>query len=296
MSEGAGETAQTLLLIKPKQAGAQSNWVIVTDERTYFVDFFVNPEPDYQSAIAWNYPVDGLRVLGEQGERQRLQFEKGSDINVFDSQAGFPNAGDATRSAAPDVRREPLTFNAATPDAGGVVGPLGMNLGSLNFGYVVLYQERGRDGKTKDATPPAWAPLRVFDDGSKTFLQFPPAARNLELPPVFGLDHPDSDRPQLVNYRRSGDYLVIDGLIAAAEMRAGEAPQQVVKIGFGRRRRWARGSARWGSRWVRCGRCWLRRRRPARSVRSKSESSSALLLGWTGGVSTRLTWARVRRC
>ena len=47
--------------------------------------------------------------------------------------------------------------------AGEVVGPLGTNLVDLNFGYVVLYQEHRADGKTKNAPPPAWSPLRVFD-------------------------------------------------------------------------------------------------------------------------------------
>jgi type IV secretion system protein VirB9 len=218
VEEGTGETAATLILIKPKQANTQSNWVLTTDERTYLVDLFVNPEPNFQSMIAWHYPLDGLRVLGDRREQQRLRVEKG-DVGGLNMLTGTAPAANTS------------TSTAAAPDAvGPTVGPLGMNLGDLNFGYVVLYQSRGRDGKTRDAEPPPWAPLRVFDDGSKTFVQFPPQARNYELPPVFALDHPDSKEAELVNYRRSGDFLVIDQLVVAAEMRAGEAPQQIVKI------------------------------------------------------------------
>ena len=219
VQEGVGPAAATLILVKPKEANAQSDWVITTDERTYLVDLYINPEPNFQSMIAWHYPLDGLRVLGERREEGRLRFEKGGQdtggLNLF----GGP-ATAAMRPAAPD-------------EAGSVdptVGPLGMNLEDLNFGYVVLYQSRGPDGKTQDAPAPPWAPLRVFDDGRKTFIQFPPQARHHELPPVFALDHPESDRAELVNYRRSGDFLVLDRLAVAAEMRAGEAPQQVVKI------------------------------------------------------------------
>jgi hypothetical protein len=117
--------------------------------------------------------------------------------------------------------------------AGEVVGPLGMNLVDLNFGYVVLYQERGADGKTKDAPPPAWSPLRVFDDGRKTYLHFPPQVRSRELPPLYALDHPEAADGRLVNYRRSGDYLITDGLAPAWRLRAGEAPQQIMTVARG---------------------------------------------------------------
>jgi type IV secretion system protein VirB9 len=222
VEEGSGETAATVILVKPKQANTQSNWVLTTDERTYLVDLFVNEQPNFQSMIAWHYPLDGLRVLGDRQEQRRMRVEKGDGggLNLLSG------ATPATNVAA-------TSGDANGSTVGEVVGPLGMDLGDLNFGYVVLYQSRGRDGRTRDAEPPPWAPLRVFDDGRKTFVQFPPQARNYELPPVFALDHPDSRDAELVNYRRSGDFLVIDQLLVAAEMRAGEAPQQIVKIARG---------------------------------------------------------------
>ena len=215
VQEGTGPAAATLILVKPRHAGTQSNWVLTTDERTYLVDLYVNAEPNFQSMIAWHYPLDGLRVLGERREAGRLRFKTG----VTD---GVPLPG--LPPAPPDANAQ------AAGGPASAAGPLGMDLADLNFGYVLLYQSRGPDGRTRDADPPAWAPLRVFDDGRKTFVQFPPSARHRELPPVFALDHPDSEDAELVNYRRSGDFLVLDRLIVAAEMRAGDAPQQVVKI------------------------------------------------------------------
>ena len=229
--EGVGPTAATVILFKPKHAGVQSNWVLTTDERTYFLDVFVNAEPNYQSAVAWYYPLDGMRVLGDRREQGRLRVEK-NDAGGLNAVAPAHASINAMPSPAAPATNAPNA--SATEGVGPAVGPLGMNLDHLNFDYVVLYQSRGRDGKTKDAAPPPWAPLRVFDDGSKTFVQFPPAARNYELPPVFALDHPDAEKSELVNYRRSGDFLVLDQLVVAAEMRAGDAPQQVVKIARGK--------------------------------------------------------------
>ena len=215
--QGGGEAAQTLILVKPKQAGGQSNWVLTTDERTYFVDVLVNDQPNYQSAIAWHYPVDDVRLMGEQDEALRVRAEKGGGAFSPDAAADVLMAqaeGDELAEAGP----------------GPAVGPLGMNLDDLNFGYVVLYQPNGRDGKEDGAAAPAWAPLRAFDDGLKTYLHLPGQARAWELPPLYALDHPEDDEPLLVNYRRSGDYLVADRLAPAWEMRAGEAPQQLVRV------------------------------------------------------------------
>ena len=119
--------------------------------------------------IAWHYPLDGLRVELGRRDESRLRFEKG------ETSGGMNLLASTSPSAVPQP---------ASPDAASTVGPLGMDLDDLNFGYVVLYQSRGRDGKTKRAEPPAWAPLRVFDDGGKTFVQFPPQATQLRAAAV----------------------------------------------------------------------------------------------------------------
>jgi P-type conjugative transfer protein TrbG len=75
---------------------------------------------------------------------------------------------------------------------------------------------------------PRWQPLRVFDDGKKTFIQFPGNLGSSEAPPLF-LVGPHS-QAQLVNYRLLGGYYVVDRLIDVAELRLGEKPQTVVRI------------------------------------------------------------------
>ena len=76
-------------------------------------------------------------------------------------------------------------------------------------------------------TPP-WRPVRVFDDTHKVYIQFPRRLDQGEAPPLFVVG-PDGEN-QLVNYRVRANYYIVDRLFAAAELRLGEDPQQVVRI------------------------------------------------------------------
>jgi type IV secretion system protein VirB9 len=75
---------------------------------------------------------------------------------------------------------------------------------------------------------PAWRPVRAFDDGSKVYIQFPDRIDQGEAPPLFVVGPQGDD--QLVNYRVRDNYYIVDTLFAAAELRLGEKPQQVVRI------------------------------------------------------------------
>src|SRR5690606_2189368 len=71
-------------------------------------------------------------------------------------------------------------------------------------------------------------PVRAFDDGNKVYIEFPARIDQGQAPPLFVLG-PDG-QAQLVNYRMRGSYYVVDRLFAAAELRLGEDPQQIVRI------------------------------------------------------------------
>jgi len=75
---------------------------------------------------------------------------------------------------------------------------------------------------------PTWQPVRAFDDGRQTWIEFPPSIAVGEAPPLFVLG--DEGEAQLVNYRVSGRYYVVDRLFAAAELRLGGKKQKVVRI------------------------------------------------------------------
>lgn len=115
-----------------------------------------------------------------------------------------------------DEAREAQAAKAA--DARGVVAS-GLAVDQLHFGYDI------RPIKSKS---PNWQPLRVFDDGLKTYIQFPTNLGASEAPPLFIIS-PDK-QAQLVNYRYLNGYYVVDRLVDVAELRLGEKRQTVVRI------------------------------------------------------------------
>ncbi len=92
----------------------------------------------------------------------------------------------------------------------------GLALEDLRFRYAI----------TGDNPP--WRPVRAFDDGSKVYIEFPGRIDQGEAPPLFVVG-PSGDN-QLVNYRVRRNYYIVDRLFAAAELRLGQDPQQVVRI------------------------------------------------------------------
>jgi len=74
---------------------------------------------------------------------------------------------------------------------------------------------------------PPWEPVQVFDDGAKTYILFPTTIAQSELPPLFLIGEKGAE---LVNYRVSGRYMVVDRLFSVAELRLGTKKQQIVRI------------------------------------------------------------------
>jgi type IV secretion system protein TrbG len=91
----------------------------------------------------------------------------------------------------------------------------GPDLSALNFRYRI------------EGNAP-WKPRRAFDDGNKVYIQFPSGLKQGEAPPLFVIG--GDGQPALVNYRVKGTTYIVDRLFAAAELRHGTAPQQVVRI------------------------------------------------------------------
>lgn len=108
------------------------------------------------------------------------------------------------------LRRKAEAVQAAAPLATGIA------VEQLHFNYAV------------SGDRPAWRPLRVFDDGVKTFIEFPPSLATGEAPPLFviGAD----GKAELVNYRLRDRFYVVDRIFDAAELRLGLKKSQVVRI------------------------------------------------------------------
>ena len=108
------------------------------------------------------------------------------------------------------LRRQQDAAAAATPIASG------LSVESLNFSYAI------------SGDKPAWRPLRAFDDGRRTYIEFSPAIAVGEAPPLFVIG--EDGEAQLVNYRVAGLYYVVDRLFGAAELRLGGKKQLIVRI------------------------------------------------------------------
>ncbi|NMN02924.1 MULTISPECIES: P-type conjugative transfer protein TrbG [unclassified Novosphingobium] len=92
----------------------------------------------------------------------------------------------------------------------------GLSVDQLHFGYVITGDK------------PGWRPLRAFDDGRQTFIEFPANLGESEAPPLFLVDAKGD--AQLVNYRVQGRYYIVDRIFDAAELRLGLKHQDVVRI------------------------------------------------------------------
>lgn len=108
------------------------------------------------------------------------------------------------------LQRQAEAAAAAQPVSAGIA------VERLDFGYRI------------DGDRPAWAPLRAFDDGRQTWIEFPASISVGEAPPLFVLG--DEGEAQLVNYRVAGRFYVVDRLFAVAELRLGGKKQKIVRI------------------------------------------------------------------
>ena len=73
-----------------------------------------------------------------------------------------------------------------------------------------------------------WKPIRVFNDGKKTYVKFPDSVKFAEIPPLFILSQ--SNKAQIVNYRYKNNYYIVDRLFDAAVLQIGEIKQEKVFI------------------------------------------------------------------
>lgn len=85
-------------------------------------------------------------------------------------------------------------------------------LEQLNFDYRI------------EGDRPEWRPVRIFDDGRRTLVEFPSAIAQGEMPPFFIIG--EEGTAELANYRVTGRYLIVDRLFAKAELRLGAGRRQ----------------------------------------------------------------------
>lgn len=102
-----------------------------------------------------------------------------------------------------------LQDNSGRPGTGR--GGDGLAVDSLNFDYTAKANKKGIE----------WQPLRIWDDGLKTYIEFPSKISAIEAPVVMLLN---GKKQEIVNYRKTGNYYIIDKLIKKAVLTLGSGP------------------------------------------------------------------------
>ncbi|KAK0302492.1 hypothetical protein LTR94_038836, partial [Friedmanniomyces endolithicus] len=67
--------------------------------------------------------------------------------------------------------------------------------------------------------------MRAFDDGQRTYVEFPASLGSSEAPPLFLVGR--DGKAELVNYRLNGRFYIVDRIFDAAELRLGLKKQQI---------------------------------------------------------------------
>ena len=162
---GNGETATSVIVLKPQAPGLDTNLLITTDRRAYYLRLLSKPD-DYVARVAFAYPdeEENERKWREHLAQQKEQSRRASQIAELP-----PNA-----------------------------------LESMCFDYRV----KGGDDSTR--------PVRVFDDGKKTYIQMGPVAKNREVPALVIIG-PDG-KQEMVNYRVKDDMYIVDRVFDRAAL------------------------------------------------------------------------------
>lgn len=89
---------------------------------------------------------------------------------------------------------------------------------AFNFEYRV---------RTSRGARPAWSPIRVFDNGRRTWIEFSANTQAADLPPLFVIT---PEGVELTNYRIDGRRYVVDRIFDVAELRLGVRAPIIVRI------------------------------------------------------------------
>ena len=176
---GDGDQSTQMIVLKPQEAGLDTNLLVATDRRAYYLRLVSKPQ-EYVARVAFRYPEDE----NSQKWKQHLVEQRAQERE--------------TKRQA-DVLPAMITAE------------------KLNFGYKVT----GGDEHLR--------PLRVYDDGAKTYIQMKPEMQNREAPAlvVLGAD----GKGEMTNYRVREQTYIVDRLFDRARLVLGSGKKaQKVEI------------------------------------------------------------------
>lgn len=90
-----------------------------------------------------------------------------------------------------------------------------INVSNLNFSYSISHT---------GWRAPSWMPVQIFDDGTHTYIRFPPNINSRDMPALF---IQTGNKQELVNYRSKPPYFVVDKIFDNAVLITGVGSDQV---------------------------------------------------------------------
>jgi len=178
---GMGDQATAVIILKPQTPGLDTNLLITTDRRAYYLRLISKPE-DYVARVAFAYPEDDTRKWQQQVAAQQALAKQ--------------------EKHAADVP------------------PAVIAVEKVNFDYTI----RGGDEHIR--------PVRVFDDGAKTFIQMPAELQHREAPVLLVVGN--DGKGEMTNYRVKDQTYIVDRLFDRANLVLGSGKKaQKVEISRG---------------------------------------------------------------
>jgi type IV secretion system protein VirB9 len=174
ISKEGNQTVQHLYL-KPKKAGLEATLIINTDRRVYHI-MLKSYNTVFMPIVKWKYKTPDKKISVIGGKRI-----SGGDVYGGINMTDKDMSGDDSKN------------NVTLSEEIEYVDPR-----FLSFDYKVRYSVFKK---------PRWLPRLVYDDGQKTYLVFNPIVLQTELPVVL------ENNRDIINYRVSGDLVVIDKLV-----------------------------------------------------------------------------------
>jgi type IV secretion system protein TrbG len=162
---GTRDQATAVIILKPQTPGLDTNLLITTDRRAYYLRLISKPE-EYVARVAFAYPDDDTRKWQRQlAEQQALAKQE--------------------KHAAE-------------------VPPAMIAIEKVNFDYTI----RGGDEHIR--------PVRVFDDGAKTYIQMAPELQHREAPVLLVVGN--DGKGEMTNYRVKDQTYIVDRIFDRANL------------------------------------------------------------------------------
>ena len=201
---GEGDSVTDHILIKPAEAGLVTSLFVATNRRSYMMKL-VSTERDSMGQVGFLYGnsstmTNAAKSSGNaQAPAQGLPVSSGSDMPIL------------PRPEVPLPAGQIITVDP-TPVGEDVIGK------DLNFEYTL----------TGDSVP--WKPIRVYDDGMKTYIDFNKTRVQARELPVFLVNDTDNVGG-MINYRYvSGQSrMIVDGLFDKGTLMLGKG-RKAVKV------------------------------------------------------------------